>query len=71
MKAYKFEFRGLALGGEMVVVAATEELARNTAVEEIIKGAYHPRALEGLEMTGTVDMPRGKPVIVHAWNGDY
>lgn len=71
MKAYKFQFDGLALGGEMVVIAGSEKSAREAALARIATGGYKASAAKSLELDSVKDIASNKPTVVHDWNGDY
>lgn len=71
MKAYKFQFDGLALGGELVVVAGSEKTARTAALEALGKNACAQDADESLELKSVTPVLSRGATLVHFDNGDY
>lgn len=64
LRAFKFTFKGLALGGEAVIIAESFsqaiEMCRSVQVYDDVPVCE--------DESGT---PLTKPQILHAWNGDY
>jgi len=62
MKLYYYEFKGVVLGGEAIVIAPSKKVADQTLL------ANGP--LEDLKLEKTTNIPKHRKVI-HFWNGDY
>lgn len=72
MKLYSYSFKGMALGGEVKVVAGSEATARKIALQKISDCGARLGAEETLKLEDQVDVPvTGKPFCAHYWNGDY
>lgn len=71
MKLFTFSFKGISLGGEIVVAAGSEATARKKALLHLETHNTAEGAEETLELDNVAPFPARGPVVVHFSNGDY
>jgi beta-lactam-binding protein with PASTA domain len=65
-KVYQFDFKGLWLGGEIHVVAESQERAEIEAKAHVKESGYKP---ETVELKETEEIREGK--VIYFYDGDY
>ena len=66
MRAFLFSYDGSWLGGEIVVVAKTEEEAALVAAKSV-----SDQDAKTLKLSETIHLPRGKATVVYNDDGEY
>lgn len=69
MKAYEFGFEGRWLGGHAVVLAETEEEARDMILPEVQKIFIQPVAPEDITLKSFHELSSSR--VIYFDNGDY